>query len=75
MARSAYQLTNNKMYKDTFEDYLKTVHASDYTGTDDDMPDAYDAWLSELSADDFIKHADEAIVLAKQGKRLDGITF
>jgi hypothetical protein len=63
------------MYKDTFEDYLKTVHAEDYHGTDDDMPDAYDAWLGELSADDFIKYADEAIALVKQGKRLDGISF
>lgn len=27
------------------EDKLKEAHAKDYHGTDDDMPDAYDAWL------------------------------
>jgi hypothetical protein len=37
------------------EDYLKELHAKDYHGVDDDMPDAYDAWLTELQADDWIK--------------------
>ena len=34
--------------KDTFEDFLKELHAKSYTGTDDDMPEAFDAWLGEL---------------------------
>jgi hypothetical protein len=45
-------------YKD-FTDYLKDKHAEDYHGTDDDMPDAFDNWLTELQADDFIQYADE----------------
>ena len=42
-----------------FEEYLKGVHAEDYIGTDDDMPDAFDEWLIELSADEFIKYGNE----------------
>lgn len=45
------------MYKD-FEDYLKDAHAEEYTGTDDDMPDAYDNWLGELDGEEYIKYAD-----------------
>lgn len=42
-----------------FENYLKDVHAKEYMGTDDDMPDAFDNWLGDLQADDFIGYADE----------------
>src|SRR5438876_3524827 len=34
------------------EDKLKNAHANDYHGTDDDMPDAYDGWLMDLSLED-----------------------
>ena len=34
------------------EDLLKEAHAADYHGTDDDMPDAYEAWLMDLSLDE-----------------------
>lgn len=47
------------MKKQSFEDYLREVHAQDYRGTDDDMPDAYEAWVCDLSADDFITYADQ----------------
>jgi hypothetical protein len=30
------------------EDKLKEAHAKDYHGTDDDMSDAYEAWLMDL---------------------------
>ncbi len=43
----------------SFEDYLQEEHAKDYHGTDDDMPDAFDHWLSELQADDFLRLGDE----------------
>lgn len=36
----------------TDEDKLKEVHSKDYTGTDDDMPDDYENWLSNLSLDE-----------------------
>lgn len=42
----------------TFEDYLKSVHGEDYRGTDDDMPDAYDAWLGALEGYELISYAD-----------------
>lgn len=35
----------------TFEEFLKEWHMRDYHGTDDDAPDAYDAWSSELDID------------------------
>lgn len=42
----------------SFEDYLKSVHAEDYHGTDDDMPDAYEAWLDQLGIYELIEYAD-----------------
>lgn len=32
----------------SFEGWLKDKHAQTYTGTDDAMPDAFDAWLADL---------------------------
>ena len=46
------------MNKISFEDFLKDVHAEDYHGTDDDMPDNFDTWLSNLQVEDFINYAD-----------------
>jgi len=45
-----------------FEDYLKEVHAKNYHGTDDNMPDAFEAWVSELEVGDVIKYAEEALL-------------
>lgn len=42
----------------TFEDFLKDWHAKYYHGTDDDMPDAYEAWLYEVGTDGIIRLAD-----------------
>jgi hypothetical protein len=41
-----------------FEDYLKSVHAEDYHGTDDNMPDAFEAWLDQLGTYELIEYAD-----------------
>jgi hypothetical protein len=41
------------------EDFLQNKHAEDYMGTDDDMPDSFDAWLQNLDVDEWIKLADE----------------
>ena len=38
----------------TFEDFLKETYAHNYTGTDDDMPDAFDSWLSELEGEEWL---------------------
>lgn len=31
------------------EEKLKEAHAKDYHGTDDDMPDAFESWLEDLT--------------------------
>ena len=47
--------------KNKFEDYLMEVHAKQYTGLDDDMPDDYEKWVSELDCNDIIEYAGKAI--------------
>jgi len=43
----------------TFEDFLQDFHASLYPMVlDDDGPDHFDNWLTELQADDYIRYAD-----------------
>ena len=43
----------------TFIDYLAEKHAEiNPTILDDDMPDAFDDWMSDLDQDDLIKFAD-----------------
>jgi len=42
----------------TFEEYLQEIHAQDYHGTDDDMPDSFDEWLTDLQVDDVIAYAN-----------------
>lgn len=45
-----------------FEDYLKDIHAEDdYMGTDDNMPDDFENWLSNLDVDEIIQYADNYI--------------
>ncbi len=34
------------------EEVLQNAHAENYTGLDDDMPEAYEYWLEELSLED-----------------------
>ena len=45
----------------TFEEYLREVHAEDYHGTDDNMPDAFDAWLAEKNGNDLIALAEKVV--------------
>lgn len=40
------------------EEFLKVKHAEDYMGTDDDIPDAFDAWLLNLDVDEWIMYGD-----------------
>ena len=44
--------------KHSFEEYLKSIHAETYTGTDDDMPDAFENWLEHHSLNEIIEYAD-----------------
>ncbi|MCR4307091.1 MAG: hypothetical protein NUV80_00865 [Candidatus Berkelbacteria bacterium] len=53
----------------TFIDYLKSIHAKDYQGTDDDMSDSFDAWLERQDGNDLIDHAEQMV--ATQNKRIE----
>lgn len=46
-----------KKYK-SFEDYLREQHAREYSGTDDNMPDAFERWLGDIEPQDFIDLGD-----------------
>lgn len=54
-------LTMDFMQFSLFEKFLQEKHCENYYGCDDDMPDAFDAWLEGLQIDDLISYADEAI--------------
>lgn len=47
------------MKTQTFEDYLKDIHAEDYHGTDDDMPDDFERWLENLDNNDLMEYAEK----------------
>ena len=34
-------------------------HMKDYRGTDDDAPDAFDTWLTDLDLDQIVQYAEE----------------
>lgn len=42
-----------------FEDYLRDIHAEDYSGLNDDMAEDFDDWLSELDGEDYIEYGNE----------------
>lgn len=46
-----------------FTEYLKEIHANNYSGTDDDMPEDFENWLSEKDAADLLELANEAMQL------------
>lgn len=45
-----------------FEDYLRKIHAKQYKGLDDDMPDDFDYWLTQLDPDELIEYANQALL-------------
>ena len=46
--------------KESLEDFLKRMHMEDEpTVLDDDLPDAFDAWVSELGPDLLIAYAEK----------------
>lgn len=47
------------MDKTSFREYLEEQHAKTYTGSDDDMPDAFEKWLSELELEDWINFMEK----------------
>lgn len=45
--------------KTPFEDYLKEIHADGYIGSDDDMSDDFEGWVTELQVDDLIDYGNK----------------
>ena len=43
----------------TFMDFLSDKHADQYHGLDDDMPDDFENWVSNLDPQEFIDYAEE----------------
>jgi len=56
-----------------FEEYLQEVHAKNYMGTDDNMPDDFERWLGELDNNDLIDLANKAMT-ENAAKTLGSIT-
>jgi hypothetical protein len=53
------------------EEVLKDVHAESYMGTDDDMPEAYEAWLESLTdaeVEKILKDADTCKICGGTGE-------
>ena len=52
----------NKNYiekaKYPFEEYLKEIHANQYEGLDDEMPDDFNDFLGGLDGEEYIKHGN-----------------
>lgn len=42
-----------------FENFLEEKHAENYMGTDDDMSDSFDHYISNLQVDEVMQLADE----------------
>lgn len=58
MAKEMHLEVPAKKYQ-SFEDFLEDKHGEDYMGTDDDMPDAYENWMSNLDVQEVIDYAEE----------------
>lgn len=50
---------SHNMKTTTFEDYLKDIHAEQYEGLDDEMPDDFDSWFGNLDAQEMFDYAVE----------------
>lgn len=44
-----------------YEEYLSILHAHDYTGTDDDMIDSFENYITNLDCEEHIQHANALI--------------
>lgn len=42
-----------------FENYLQELFMSDYAGTDDDSPEAFNVWRENTTQDDLIDYANK----------------
>lgn len=42
-----------------FEEYLREKFIIEYTGTDDDAPDAFDEWITDLCVHEWLEYGDK----------------
>lgn len=47
------------MNHQTFEEYLREIHDTEYRGFDDEQGDDYQDWITEKSAEEIIEYAEE----------------
>lgn len=40
--------------QEKFDDYLKDIHAKQYMGTDDNLPDAFDDFISNATGEEML---------------------
>ena len=59
-------MENKQNTEKMFENYLQEVHAKNYHGSDDDMPDAFEDWLVDLDKDELIELAEKALQSAHE---------
>lgn len=50
----------------TFEDYLRDIHAKDYSGLDDDMAENFESWLEDLDNQEVIDYAEQLTSMQEQ---------
>jgi len=53
----------------TFEQFLKEKHSETYMGTDDEINNKFELWLSELQVDNLLVYADDFINSIRQKDR------
>jgi hypothetical protein len=57
---------NTINYENAFLEFLKEWHMQDYHGTDDNAPDAFEAWLEDLQMDTLLELGDSAMKKANE---------
>lgn len=63
----------NPKKSQTFEEYLQNIHAEACIACDDDMPEAYDYWLSVLDIDDILGFARSYGELCYKNGKIAGL--
>lgn len=61
MKLETYELRDIRKSKEPLEEYLKIVHGSEYTGTDDNMTNDFEIWTEDLAYYEITGYADELI--------------
>lgn len=56
-----------------FEEYLQSIHAEKYIGTDDDMPDNFDNWLTGLDNEELTSYAEKWLTETEREYKLKSL--